>query len=154
MSEELAPEGAQRTPESDFANWRQMAALAFLAQGTAGVSQKGLAELHGEYRIFFLCVTYLVATFLSYLLFRSRKAVLTRTGAIIGGISGISCVLSVYFLLAALREVGGVVVFSVVPASALALTLLAGRVVFKERLSGAQTAGVLLALVGILLVQL
>lgn len=153
MTEELAVE-ERSNGASNFAMWQKMAGFAFLAQGTAGLSQKGLAELQGEYRLFFLCITYVVATLLSYLLFRAQGAVLTKTGALIGGTSGISCVLSVYFLLAALKTVGGVVVFSVIPASALALTLLAGRVVFKERLSKAQLAGVLLALAGIVLVQL
>lgn len=131
-----------------------MAAIAFLAQGFAGVSQKSLSTLHGEYRLYFLCCTYLVATVLSYGLYRARGSRITRGGILLGSLAGISCVLSVYLLLAALREVGGVVVFSVVPAAALALTLLAGRVLFRERLSREQTAGVLLALVGIILVQL
>lgn len=131
-----------------------MAAVAFLAQGLAGVCQKFLSTLQGEYRLYFLCCTYLVATVLSFWLCRARGSRITRGGILLGSLAGISCVLSVYLLLAALREVGGVVVFSVVPAAALALTLLAGRVLFSERLSREQTVGVLLALVGIILVQL
>ncbi|MEN6641120.1 MAG: EamA family transporter [Armatimonadia bacterium] len=153
MTEELAVE-QQAEGAGDFAMWQKMVGLAFLAQGTAGICQKGLAELQGEYRLFFLCCTYIVATFLSYLLFRARGAVLTKAGVLIGAISGMSCVLSVYFLLAALKAVSGVVVFSIVPATALSLTLLAGRVIFRERLSKSQLAGVLLALAGIVLVQL
>ena len=46
------------------------------------------------------------------------------------------------------------IVFTVVPAASLALTLLAGRVLFRERLSRSQVLGVGLAMVGIMLVQL
>lgn len=153
MNQRVQPQGF--APDGhDFGKWRQVAAVAFLAQGTAGLCQKGLSELAGEYRLFFLCATYVVASALSFALFRSRRCRLTLDGVVIGGISGLSCVLSVYFLLAALKHVGGVVVFSVVPASALSLTLLAGLLVFREKLSRAQTAGVLLALIGIVLVQL
>ena len=134
--------------------WQQMAGLAFLAQGLAGVTQKGLAELPGEYRVFYLCCTYVVAALLSYVLYRRRGGRVERASVIIGAISGTTCVLSVYFLLAALKHVGGVVVFSVVPAAALSLTLLAGWLIFRERLSRRQTLGVLLALAGIVLVQL
>jgi multidrug transporter EmrE-like cation transporter len=131
-----------------------MAAVAFLAQGFAGVSQKCVSALQGEYRLYFLCCTYVVALLLAYGLHRKGGSRLTRAGMLLGSLAGVTCVLSVYLLLAALRVVGGVVVFSVIPAAALALTLLAGRVLFKERLSREQTAGVLLALVGIILVQL
>jgi drug/metabolite transporter (DMT)-like permease len=131
-----------------------MAGLAFIAQGLAGVTQKGLSELAGEYRVFYLFCTYVVAALLSYGLFRQRRARLTAPALLVGLISGTTCVLSVYFLLAALKQLGGIVVFSVAPASALALTLLAGWLIFKERLTRTQTAGVLLALVGIVLVQL
>lgn len=154
MTEEPLPPGPGAEPRSDFAMWRQMVAIAFLAQGFAGVSQKALASLPGEHRLFFLACTYVVAAVLSYVLFRQRGARLCWQGLLIGSGSGLTCVLSVYFNLAAMRQVGGVVAFSVVPASALALTLLAGRVIFGERLSRTQTAGVLLALVGIVLVQL
>jgi drug/metabolite transporter (DMT)-like permease len=154
----LVPEpgaSAETTPAAqDHRKWQQMAGLAFVAQGLAGVTQKGLAELPGEYRVFYLFCTYVVAALLSYGLYRQRRTKLPPASLIIGTISGTTCVLSVYLLLAALKHLGGVVVFSVVPASALALTLLAGWVIFKERLSRAQTAGVLLALVGIVLVQL
>jgi len=134
--------------------WQQMAGLAFLAQGLAGVTQKGLAELAGEYRVFYLCATYVVAAVLSGVLFCHRRGRVERATVVIGAISGTTCVLSVYFLLAALKHVGGVVVFSVVPAAALALTLLAGWLIFQERLSRRQTLGVLLALAGIVLVQM
>ena len=156
----LVPEAVGETPAeplSDAAThrkWQQMAALAFIAQGLAGITQKGLAELPGEYRVFFLCCTYVVAALLSGLLFWRRGGRIVPGAAIIGAISGTTCVLSVYFLLAALKHVGGVIVFSVVPATALALTLLAGRLIFRERLSSRQAWGVLLALVGIILVQL
>lgn len=131
-----------------------MAGLAFVAQGLAGVTQKGLAELPGEYRVFYLCCTYVVAALLSYGLFRRGGGHIKRASVAIGVLSGTTCVLSVYFLLAALKHVGGFVAFSVVPAAALSLTLLAGWLVFHERLSRRQTIGVLLALVGIVLVQL
>ena len=134
--------------------WQQMAGLAFIAQGLAGVTQKGLAELPGEYRVFYLCCTYLVAAALSYVLFRRRGGRIEQAAIVVGAISGTTCVLSVYFLLAALKQVGGVVAFSIVPAAALALTVLAGWLVFGERLSRRPMLGVLLALVGIVLVQL
>lgn len=131
-----------------------MAALAFISQGLVGVSQKMVSALPGEHRLLFLACTYVVATILAFIVFRYRKARLTIAGTVLGGLSGVTCVLSVYFVLAALRQVGGVSAFSIVPAAALALTLLAGRVAFGERLSRTQTAGVLLALVGVVLVQL
>lgn len=141
-------------PDHDFGKWRQVVGVAFLAQGFAGVTQKALASLSGEYRLFFLACTYVVAALLSYVLFRRRQARLNGLGVLLGSLSGITCVLSVYFVLATLRQLGGMIVFAVVPSSALALTLLAGCVLFHERLSRTQTAGVLLALVGIVLVQL
>lgn len=150
----LAPSVDDSKPTRNFGKWRQMTGAAFLAQGLAGVTQKTLAELSGEYRVFYLFCTYIVAAALSYGLFRQRQARITRPAIVIGMISGVTCVLSVYFVLGALKQLGGVVVFSAVPAAALMLTLLAGRVIFKERLSRLQTAGVFLALLGIVLVQL
>lgn len=154
MTEELLPGPEHAPAESTFAQWRRVAGVAFLAQGFAGVAQKGVSALEGEYRLYFLGLTYVVAALLSWWLYRSRGARLTGAGWLLGSLAGITCVLSVYFLLAALKHVGGVVVFSVVPASALSLTLLAGCLVFKERMSRTQTVGILLALVGIVLVQL
>ncbi|MCE5236997.1 EamA family transporter [bacterium] len=148
------PSSAPAEARARHRKWQQMAGLAFLAQGLAGVTQKGLTELPGEYRVFFLWCTYVVAALLSYVLFRRRGGCVKPAAIVIGTISGTTCVLSVYFLLTALKRVGGVVVFSVIPALALALTLLAGWLVFQERLSRQQTWGVLLALVGIILVQL
>jgi len=130
-----------------------MAGLAFVAQGLASVTQKALAALPGEYRVFFLLCTYVVAALLSLGLFQRRQGKIVPAALVIGVISGATSVLSVYFLLAALKHIEGVVVFSVVPAAALSLTLLAGWLVFKERLSRRQTLGVLLALAGIVLVQ-
>lgn len=154
MTEEvLAVEGSP-PPASTFAQWRRVAGIAFLAQGFAGVAQKSVAALEGEYRLYFLCLTYIVAAVLSYGLYRRRGARLTVTGWLLGSLAGVTCVLSVYFLLAALKHVGGVVAFSMVPAAALSLTLLAGCLFFKERMSLAQTLGIGLALVGIVLVQL
>lgn len=149
----LSPQTSQDAAQS-FGQWRRTVAVAFLAQGFAGVAQKSLASLEGEYRLYFLCATYVVAAVLSYILYRQRKARVTLRGIVLGTLAGTTCVLSVYFLLAALKHTGGVVVFSVVPAAALTLTLLAGRIVFKERLSRQQTLGMILAVVGIVVVQL
>jgi len=154
VSEHVLGEVASQSPIDSFGRWRQMAAAAFISQGLVGVSQKMVSSLPGENRLPFLACTYLVATVLAFIVFRCRGAKLTMAGLVLGGLSGVTCVLSVYFVLAALRQVGGVSAFSIVPASALALTLLAGRVAFGERLSKTQTAGVLLALVGVVLVQL
>lgn len=154
VSEELLTTAEGQPQPSTFGQWRQVVGVAFLAQGFAGVAQKGVSALEGEYRLYFLGVTYVIAALLSLWLYRSRGARLTTAGWVLGSLAGVTCVLSVYFLLAALRHVGGVIVFSVVPASALSLTLLAGCLIFKERMSRAQTAGILLALVGIVLVQL
>jgi drug/metabolite transporter (DMT)-like permease len=154
MSDELLVSAEPHAARQTFGHWRRVAGVAFLAQGFAGVAQKGVSALDGEYRLYFLCLTYVVAAVLSYWLYRSRGSRLTPAGWFLGSLAGVTCVLSVYFLLAALRHVGGVIAFSVVPASALSLTLLAGCLVFKERMSRAQTLGILLALVGIVLVQL
>ena len=140
--------------EQRQADWRRVAAVAFLSQGTVGVCQKALSEIEGEYRLLFLFFTYVVAAGLSIALFRMKSAALTWGEVLLGSMAGVTCVLSVYFLLAALKTVPGMVVFMVVPASALGLTLLTGWLVFKERLSRAQTVGVLLALAGIILVQM
>ena len=154
MSEEPLVGGEQTRRPASFGQWRQVVGVAFLAQGFAGVAQKSVSALEGEYRLYFLFITYVVAAVLSGWLHRKRGAKLTGADWALGSLAGTSCVLSVYFLLAALRQLGGVVAFSIVPASALSLTLLAGRLVFKERMSRSQVAGIVLALVGIVLVQL
>lgn len=154
MTEELLPIETPPPATSTFAQWRRVVGVAFLAQGFAGVAQKSVSALDGEYRLYFLCLTYIVAAVLSCWLYRSRGARLTAAGWVLGTLAGTTCVLSVYFLLAALKHVGGVIAFSMVPASALSLTLLAGCLLFKERMSRSQTAGIFLALVGIVLVQL
>lgn len=145
---------AEDTATQNHAAWQRIALVAFLSQGGAGICQKGLAELPGEYRLTFLFCTYVVAVVLSGWLFWRRGKRLDFGSALVGSIAGVTCVLSVYFLLGALKSLPGVIVFVVVPASALGLTLLAGWLLFHERLSRAQTLGVLLALVGIVLVQL
>jgi multidrug transporter EmrE-like cation transporter len=144
----------QTTAAGRHAQWQRVALIAFLSQGGAGICQKSLAELSGEYRLLFLLSTYIVAVALSWWLFHQRGSRLCLHSVILGSIAGLTCVLSVYFLLAALKTLPGVVVFMVVPASALGLTLLAGWLIFHERLSKAQTVGVMMAVVGIVLVQL
>lgn len=143
-----------RSTTGEHAQWQRVALVAFLSQGGAGICQKGLAEVPGEYRLLFLFVTYLVAVGLSIWLFRQRRSRMEWGSAVVGTIAGVTCVLSVYFLLGALKTLPGMVVFVIVPASALSLTLLCGWLVFHERLSRSQTLGVILALVGIVLVQL
>lgn len=154
MIEQPTVSEPQPTVAVRHAQWQRVALIAFLSQGGAGICQKSLAELSGEYRLLFLLATYLVAVALSWWLFRQRGSRLCLQSIVLGSIAGLTCVLSVYFLLAALKTLPGVVVFMVVPASALGLTLLAGWLIFHERLSKAQTIGVVMAVVGIILVQL
>ncbi|MGE5532529.1 MAG: EamA family transporter [Bacteroidota bacterium] len=154
MIEQPTVSDPRQTPASLHSQWQRVALIAFLSQGGAGICQKSLAELSGEYRLLFLLSTYLVAVVLSGWLFRQRRSRLCLQSVILGSIAGLTCVLSVYFLLAALKTLPGVVVFMVVPVSALGLTLMSGWLIFHERLSKAQTLGVLMAVAGIVLVQL
>lgn len=140
---------------TDLQRWQKRAAAAFFLQGAGSTLQKALTELQGEYKALFSLCLYGTALVLALGLYWGRRHHhLSWIAAAAGGGAGVTGIVALYCSLLALRQLPGVVVFTVIPTCSLALTLLAGTVLFKERLSSAQWLGIGCALAGIVLVQL
>jgi drug/metabolite transporter (DMT)-like permease len=102
----------------------------------------------------FLLFVFATAALLCWIRILARRSSVRRHDLVLGAALGVPNYFSSYFLLHALGELGGTVVFPTVSASGVLLTALSAILIWKERPSRAAWIGIALAAVAVALMGL
>jgi len=128
---------------------------AFIFSGVAALIAKAVVALSFEqhrniYFIFIFATMLLIALCVVIIIRRppSRKELLS------GGAMGLAGIGNYWFLVRALRDVPGIVVFPFRTCGSILLTLIVSRFVWRERMKPLEIAGVVLAMTAIVLMSL
>lgn len=115
----------------------------------------------GQYRYEFMCIGMLVGSILFiFLMFRNRKIIKERGKergiqcTIYGGIAGLANGIYNYLVLCLAGSESAMALFPIVSVATIAIGLLSGWVIFKERLNKMQCVGVLVAAAAIVFIKI
>ncbi len=132
--------------------WIAWLTAAFLAQGGWEISLRATRALpDNESRIFFFTVVCVTATFLTVPFMLAYRARFGRREIYYGMLAGLCSVIASGIRPWVLRDLDGIIVFPITTVSVTLLVILAGVVFWRERLGKWGAAGIVAALLGMLL---
>lgn len=135
--------------------WGLWLTSAFLAQGGWEITLRATRSLpDNESRLFYFTVVCVTAGFLTLPLMVAYKARFGRLEMMFGAMAGVCSVIASGIRPWVLRDLDGIIVFPITTVSVTLLVLLAGAVFWHERLGKWGAAGIVTALIGMLLLTL
>lgn len=139
--------------------WALFVAVAFAANGSSGILQKAHQTAYaGLYAKEFLLLGMLFAFLFSAVVFALRRPdnvrLAVKESAVVGPPTGLFDVATNALVLALASRLPAAVLFPVLSAGSLVLSALASRLLFREKLSAMQTAGLIAGIAAVILLNL
>jgi len=135
--------------------WKKFAGLSFVANGLCLLAGKILTESGlGNFILLYLLIFYAIGFLWSFSLGLKKKIVPAKKSVLIGAGAGISSFFGSLFLLLALKQVPGSIVFPIAIGGNLVTVSLLAAFFFKERLAVRGTLGIISGIAGLILLSI
>ncbi|MFB3897670.1 MAG: EamA family transporter [bacterium] len=140
---------------NDSRMMRRLLAISFFGSGFVALNNKVLVELGlQDQRAQFLFIVYLTGLIIGLLIARPKDIKLAAKDWQVGIFMGITGIGAAYFLIQALLELQGIIVFPVRSSANLLLTALVSAVIWKERPGKKGLLGIILGAISIILINI
>ncbi len=135
--------------------WSKLILISFLSAGTADtmfkvVIESGFGHARNSYILVYNCFAFMLALFFC----RREKIKPGRKEMLAGAGTGVCIGAGTMFGMKAIMELPGIVYFPALSLGNLLLVALFSRILWKEKLTGRQAAGLLIAITSIILIIL